>query len=212
MPKQKRTRRDMLVGLGAIAAAGAMGAGDVEAQGPSTSGFSPAMHAEDAWMAALPGKHRIILDVTSPERMPDAIRFVSNFFTGHKSGYGVEESELAIIVCFRHSATPYGYGDAFWAKHGQTIDAKITPPPSGNPYNSGGRTQLTDIATRGVQFMVCGTASRGLATRIAGQGGDVEAVMKEMAASLIPSARIVPAGVIGVTHAQERGFALLYVG
>ena len=72
--------------------------------------------------------------------------------------------------------------------------------------------QLRDAANRGVQFMVCGTASRGLAGRLAGQGGDADGVMKEMAANLIPSARIVPAGVVSVAHAQERGFALLYVG
>jgi hypothetical protein len=59
--------------------------------------------------------------------------------------------------------------------------------------------------------MVCGTASRGLATRIAGQGGDVEAVLKEMGANLISSARIVPAGVVSVVHAQERRFALISV-
>jgi intracellular sulfur oxidation DsrE/DsrF family protein len=33
-----------------------------------------------------------------------------------------------------------------------------------------------------------------------------------MSANLIPNARIVSAGVVGVTHAQEHGFTLLYVG
>ena len=68
------------------------------------------------------------------------------------------------------------------------------------------------LAKRGVQFMVCGTASRGLAGRIAGPGGDVEAILAEMGANLIPSARIVPAGVVAVVHAQERRFALVSVG
>ena len=199
----------MLAGLGSVAAAGALGAQPARAQGAA---FAPALHAEDAWLSAIPGRHRVILDVTSPEHVPDAIRFVGNLYTGHKSGYGVEESDLAILVCFRHSATAYGYADAIWAKHGKTLDGKAEPAPVANPFNTPGRTQLADLAKRGVQFMVCGTASRGLAGRIAGQGGDADAVMKEMAANLIPSARIVPAGVIGVTHAQERGYALLYVG
>ena len=209
MATQKRTRRAMLAGIGSVAAAGALGTQAASAQG---SAFAPLMHPEDAWLSAIPGKHRIILDCTSPEHMPDAIRFVGNLFTGHKSGYGVEESDLAIVVCLRHSATPYGYADAIWSKHGKVIDAKADPVPVANPFNAPGRTQLADLAKRGVHFMVCGTASRGLAGRIAGQGGDADAVMKEMAANLIPAARIVPAGVIGVTHAQERGYALLYVG
>ncbi|MEQ1729534.1 MAG: hypothetical protein ABL982_14255 [Vicinamibacterales bacterium] len=212
MPKQTKTRRDMLTGLGAIAAAGALGTRTVAAQSTPPAAFVPAMHAEDAWMSAMPGKHRIVLDVTSVERVPDAIRFAGNLLNGHKSGYGLDDSDLGIVVCFRHAATPYGYDNAFWAKSGKIIDAEADPVPTGNPYDSGGRTQLTDLTKRGVHFMVCGVASRGLAGRIAGQGGDADAVLKDMTAHLIPNARIVPAGVIGVTHAQERGFSLLYVG
>lgn len=212
MSKHTRSRRALLAGLGAVAA-GAVGSTSANAQGgATTSTFTPTFHTEDAWLAALPGKHRIVLDVTSLEKMPEVVRFVSNLTTGHKSGYGVDAADLAIVVCFRHGATAYGYADAIWSKYGKIINSQATPPPSGNPFNAGGRTQLADMAKQGVQFMVCGTASRGLAGRIAGQGGDADAVMKEMAENLIASARIVPAGVIGVTHAQERGYALLYVG
>jgi intracellular sulfur oxidation DsrE/DsrF family protein len=174
--------------------------------------FTPAFHAEDAWMSAMPGRHRIVLDVTSPEGMPDLVRFVGNLYSQHRSAYGIEEAELAIVACIRHGAVQFGYGNAIWSKYGKTIDANRATPPTGNPYDSGTRMQLSDLAKRGVQFMVCGTASRGLAGRLAGQGGDAETVMKEMAGNLIANARIVPAGVISVTHAQERGFALLYVG
>jgi hypothetical protein len=44
------------------------------------------------------------------------------------------------------------------------------------------------------------------------EGSNADAVYKEMVAGLIPNARIVAAGVVGVVHAQERGFALLHVG
>ena len=162
-------------------------------------------------MSAMKGQHRIVVDVTSPTGVPDAIRFANNLLAGHKNGWGVEESDVAVLVCFRHGATPFGYADAIWSKYGKTMDPKATPAPTANPYNSGEQTQLAALAKRGVQFMVCGTASRGLAGRIAGSGGDVEAVLKEMGANLIPSARIVPAGVVAVVHAQERRFALISV-
>lgn len=212
MTEQKKSRRAMLAGLGAAAAGGAFGS-RAEAQGPAGApAFAPQLHAEDGWMAAMPGRHRVVLDVTSPEGMPDVIRFIGNLYTGHKTGYNLDDADLALLVCLRHGATPFGYGDAVWSKYGKTIDPKAAPAPVGNPFNTGNRMQLADAAKRGVQFMVCGTASRGLAGRLAGQGGDADAVMKELAANLIPSARIVPAGVVSVTHAQERGFALLYVG
>lgn len=213
MAKHIKGRRVMLAGMGAVATAGALGARDAQAQGSSASGpFTPTLHAEDAWMSTMAGKHRVVLDVTTADGVPDGIRFAGNLFTGHKTGYGVDEGDLAIVVCLRHGATAFGYGDAIWAKYGKTMDTRTTPPPTSNPFNSGGRTQLADLAKRGVQFMVCGTASRGLAGRIAGQGGDADAVLKEMVAGLIPSARVVAAGVVGVVHAQERGFTLVSVG
>jgi intracellular sulfur oxidation DsrE/DsrF family protein len=204
-------RRTLITGLGAIAAAGALQARSAEGQTVAAESFTPTLHTQDEWMSAMKGQHRIVLDVTSPAGVPDAIRFAGNLLTGHKNGWGVEESDVAVLVCFRHGATPFGYTDAIWSKYGKTIDPKATPPPSANPYNSGEQVQLAGLAKRGVQFMVCGTASRGLAGRIAGPSGDVEAVLKEMGANLIPSARIVPAGVVAVVHAQERRFALISV-
>jgi intracellular sulfur oxidation DsrE/DsrF family protein len=212
MAKQNmKDRRAMIAGLGAMAAAGTFAARPAEAQGVSSDSFTPTLHSQDEWMSAMKGQHRIVLDVTSPTGVPDAIRFAGNLLTGHKNGWGVEESDVAVLVCFRHGATPFGYTDAIWSKYGKTIDPKTSPPPATNPFNSGEQAQLAALAKRGVQFMVCGTASRGLAGRIAGPGGDVEAVLKEMGANLIPSARIVPAGVVAVVHAQERRFALISV-
>ena len=76
----------------------------------------------------------------------------------------------------------------------------------------GMRNAAIDLdAARAHGVTVCGTASRGLAGRIAGASGDTEAVLKEMGANLIASARIVPSGVVSVVHAQERRFALVTV-
>ncbi len=211
MSSTKKNRRALIAGLGMAATSMTIGARRAAAQG-AASPFTPARHEQDAWISALPGKHRVILDVVSPQGIPDGIRFVGNLFTGNKTPYGLEDAEVAIIMVLRHSATAYGYTDAIWSKYGKSIDGKATPPPSANPFNSAERPQLAGLAKRGVQFMVCGTASRGLAGRIAGQGGDADAVLKEMTANLVPNARIVSAGVVGVTHAQEYGFSYLYVG
>ena len=142
MAKQNmKERRAIITGLGAVAAAGALGAGTVQAQ-ESSDPFRPMLHREDAWMSAMAGKHRIVLDVTSPDGVPDAIRFTGNLLMGHKNWWGVEESDLAIIVCLRHGATAFGYTDAIWSKYGKTIDPRATPPPAANPYNSGERAAL----------------------------------------------------------------------
>jgi hypothetical protein len=156
-------------------------------------------------MSAMPGRHRVVLDVVSPTGVPDGIRFAGNLFTGNKTGYGVEESEMALIMVLRHSATAYGYSDAIWSKYGKSIDAKATPPPVANPFNSGDRMQLSGLAKRGVQFIVCGTASRGLAGRIAGRAAmpTRSRRCRRISSRTRGSCR---RGVVGVTHARTHGF------
>lgn len=203
-------RRRLISGFGVAATAMALGGG-AAAQAPAP--FTPERHDRDSWLGTLKGKHRVVLDVTSPDGVPDAIRFAGNLFTGHQTGYGLSDSDIAIVICFRHGATPFGYANSLWSKHGARLDAKASPAPTANPFDSGDRVQLTPLTKRGVHIMVCGTASRGISRRLVGETGDADAMLREMEQQhLLPNARIVPAGVVGVTHAQEYGYSLLYVG
>jgi len=43
-------------------------------------------------------------------------------------------------------------------------------------------------------------------------GGDADAIYKDFAANLVPNSHIVPAGVVAVNRAQERGYTLIYAG
>ena len=106
-----------------------------------------------------------------------------------------------------------------WAKHGKALtaatsytDPKSSEAPKGNLYNEPGSKPSTKMAKRGVQFGVCDTASHGLSRRIAGPSGDADAIYKEMVASMIPSSRLVVAGVIAVARAQEYGYSVVHVG
>jgi intracellular sulfur oxidation DsrE/DsrF family protein len=82
----------------------------------------------------------------------------------------------------------------------------------GNPFIAPATDGLDALAARGVRFAVCNAASRGTARRLAGQSGDAEAIYTEMVANMIPSSRLVPAGVIALTRAQEYGYSVLHVG
>ncbi len=224
MERRRAGRRSLVKGMGAAAAAVALAgtrAGAQQAAPPAAplSAFTPARHAQDEWLDAVPGKHRVIIDVTSAAGVPEAMGFANNLQTGNKSAYGLEESDLAIIVCLRHSATLFAFTDALWAKYGKAMadvvkysDPKATEPPKVNPYNAPPRNSLDSAAKRKVQFMVCDTASHRYARFLAGPDGNAEAVYKEMAANMIPSSRFVAAGVIGVTRAQEYGYSVLHVG
>ena len=202
--------------MGAAAAAVALGSTGAHAQAPATD-FKPARHEQDAWFDKIPGKHRMVLDVTSPEGVGEALSFATNLFAGNKSGYDLNDADLAMVICLRHFATVFAFTDPVWAKYGKGMadavkyTARASDLPNTNPYNAPPRSAFDALARRGVQFMVCDTASHRFARMLAGSG-DGEAVYKEMAANMIPSSRFVPAGVVGTTRAQEYGYSLLFVG
>lgn len=208
----------MMSGMSAIAAACAFGNRPVSAQ-TAAAPFQPARHPQDEWLDKVPGKHRVVIDATSAKGVPEAIHFAYNIYSGNKSAYGLEEAALGVVIILRHAATAFGYSDAMWAKYGTSFaeaaryaDPKSSESPKVNPFYASPRESIDALAKRGVQFGVCETASRGLSRRIAGAGGDADAAFKEIAASMIPSSRLVVAGVIGVTRAQEYGYSVLHVG
>jgi len=204
--------------MSAVAAAFALGARPASAQ-TAAAPFQPARHPQDEWLDKIPGKHRVVFDVTSSRGVPEALHFANNIYSGNKSMYGLDEADLAVVIILRHSATAFGYADAIWAKHGKDlaaatsyIDPKSSEPPKVNPFNATRIETFNEMAKRGVQFGVCDTASHNLARRLAGPSGDADTIYKEMVATMIPSSRLVVVGVIGVTRAQEYGYSVVHAG
>ncbi len=155
------------------------------------------------------------------------MNFASNLLVTHTDVYKGAETDYAIIVCFRAQAAPLAYSDAIWEKYGKPLSDYVNyqdPQTEANfprsPLNMADRVDLpsrghtlTSNAARGVQYAVCNRATRNLATILAAaSGGSVDEIHRELAGSIGVNARMVPAGVIATTHAQERGFTLLVAG
>jgi intracellular sulfur oxidation DsrE/DsrF family protein len=228
-------RRSFLSRLAAAvtAAGGAFGVGAQSARAQavpagSAKGWQPARHAEDDWLEQVAAQHRLFCDTTTPEGIGLALRFADNYFTANQTGYGVAASDLAVVICLRHRSTPFAYDEAMWAKYGGPISerAEFTDPrtkqaPAINVYRVAGPASmlpnngatLDALIERGVRLAVCQMSTRGYAATIAGKtGGKVDYIYKEITQHLLPNARMVPAGIVAVNRAQERGYSLAYVG
>ena len=103
-------RRSFLSRFGAVfAATGAAvstqiaGAG-AQTQAPST--WQPARHGQDDWLSQLSGVHRFVFDTTTPDGFSNALQYASNYFTASKSGYGLKDEDLALVIVARHNSTP----------------------------------------------------------------------------------------------------------
>ena len=209
-------RRALVAGLGATLAALTTGARPLRAQS-TPRGNGPVRHEQDRWMDELPSKHRIFVDTASRVGGQDGVLFAGNLFNINESAYGVKPADVALIICFRHQSTPYGYNDAMWVKYGEYFSQRLELPkpvtvnpvnPAG-PLEEGART-VTTLTGRGAVIAVCAQATRGMAGRIAtATGGSQEAILKELLANPVRNGRFVPAGVVAATHAQEYGYTLL---
>jgi hypothetical protein len=202
----------------------ALAVGGVATAKPKPARWEPERHDKDDWLEKPSAKHRLVFDTINSDGLAEALAFAGNFIFVNKSEYGLGNNELAVVIIVRHRSTPFGYNDAMWEKYGAAL-APITPvedpktklAPKVNIYDSeeyasllpSRGTTISSLTKQGVLVAVCSVATLGIAHVLAGKvGGDWEAINKELVANLLPNARMVPAGIVAVNRAQERGYTL----
>src|SRR5689334_23016622 len=106
-------RRSFITGLNAgvtSLAAVAIGGAALAQEKPSAGArWEPARHDKDDWMDQIPGKHRLVFDTITEERLRDALLFANNFMIVNRSEYGLENKDLGVIIVVRHLSTSFGY-------------------------------------------------------------------------------------------------------
>ncbi len=190
--------------------------------------FVPARHAEDDWLDQTTAGHRFFYDTMTADACGQALFFARNFFVANASGYNLSDADVAQVICLRHASASFAFTDAMWVKYGDALsvrsgnflDPKTKQAPTVNVYLAASygdalrnvNVTIEQLAKRGVRFAVCGLSTRTTAQLIAQKtGGNVDVVLKELSAHLVPNARIVPAGIVTVSRAQERGYTFAYV-
>lgn len=221
-------RRSLITGVGAAVAGLTLASTTACAQAPARStGFQPARHDLDAWFDRLPGTHRVFIDSATAPGGAEALLFANNLYMARENAYAGEPADFAMVVCFRHFSTPFGYNDAIWAKYGEIFNSVMQFPdpttgaaPKINLMNSTAHTNLQNFGVtvdamraKGAQIAICDAATQFISGVIAGEtGGQADEIHDELVAGAIPNGRFVSAGVVAVTRAQEYGYSLLYAG
>ena len=224
MTQDKSARRSLMAGFGAAVAAFALGSRTASAQAPAGR-FQPARHPQDDWLNTVPGKHRTFIDCATVSGAGEGILYANNLYVANKSGYQLNESDVAVVVCLRHFGTVFAYNDAIWGKYGKAMsdlvqftDPKTKQAPSTNLLNSAdyGMTlpnlgnSIPSVLKRGTQFAVCDMATTFISGQVAtAVKANPQELYKEFVANLIPNSHLVAAGVVAVNRAQESGYTLL---
>ncbi len=215
------------VGMTMAGATLAASASPAQAQSSGSARWQPARHDRDDWMEQLPGKHRLVFDTTTAAGFGAALAYANNFLTANESGYGLKDADGAVIIIARHFATPFAYKDATWAKYSAMLagvtslnDPKTKQPPTFNLYNAAGYPDMANMGTtvdavikRGVHFGVCQMATKFFAGMLAkATGGNEDAIYNDLVANLVPNSHVVPAGIVALSRAQERGYTVAISG
>jgi hypothetical protein len=212
--------------LSSLGAAIAVRPPALPAQSDVTGTWQPARHAEDDWLDQIPGKHRMVFDTTTPDGFGEALLYSNNFLDTNKNAYSLDYSDVALVIVVRHHSTAFAYNDAMWSKYGAVFaqqlkfnDPKTKEPPSLNVYNATGYgamlssvgITLDSVTKRGAHLAVCRLATRNLAGAVSrATGGAADKVNEELIANIVGNARMVPAGIVAVSRAQERGYTFAY--
>ena len=182
------------------------------AQAVERTGWQPERHTQDDWFDQIPGKHRLVFDTTIQAGLSSALTYATNYYNANSSSYGLQNTDLAVVIIARHTSTPFAYNDAIWEKYGVQISDFVDRGKEPSMRNNFGR-QLTTLTGRGAHLAVCQLATRAIAGSIArGVKGNADDIYNEIAANLIPNSHLVPAGIVAVNRAQERGYTLVHGG
>ncbi len=207
------TRLSVALGFGGATAIASEAA---QTQTNTEARWQPARHPEDAWYDKVPGVHRFVFDTISPEGLDRSMGFAGTFMETNKTGYGLNDSDCAVIIIVRNRSTRFGYNDAIWAKYGKQfseqlnnfVDPKTKEVPTVNVHATKGGS-LDRLIQRGVQIAVCQVATRGVASSLArALGGETDTFFKELTENLIPNAHLVPSGILALNRSQEHGYAV----
>ena len=210
------TKRSFLSTVGAritmLGAVAATASPIASAQSPAGGRWQATRHKQDDWLDALPGQHRLVFDTTEPAGMSAALLFSNNYYLANQSGYGLQNSDLAVVIIARHQSTAFAYNEEIWSKYGVPISNFIDrtkEPSKTNIYSK----QLSAAIGRGVHLAVCEMATRALSGVIArAVSANQDDIVKEISANLLPNSHLVAAGIVAVGRAQEHGYALVNAG
>jgi intracellular sulfur oxidation DsrE/DsrF family protein len=186
------------------------------AQSSAPASGGPRRHAQDDWLDQAPTGHRVVFDAWMSDTVGDTLTFASNWFSVNTQQYGLTGGDLAMVIVLRHGSAPFAFATGTWEKYGKLLAANMSandPVAHPIPVTNVHAERLRGLAKQGMRLAVCNLSTRRYARAIAqATSQDADAVYKEITSSPIGPAMFVPAGVVTVTRAQERGYSVVSIG
>lgn len=183
---------------------------------PSSASASVLRSAADdePWMKRLSGSQRVLFH--SHEATGGiAIRWAQTFLDTHKNNYGHTDKDCGVVVGLNGKSIGLMFNDAMWAKY--PIGETLAMPGTKSPAGPTGTNAVAQLLARGVIILVCQNSLRASGQRFLpeAQRGDAAArtaFADEVTKNLLPGVESVPAMIVTLQMAQDRGCRYVYAG
>ena len=203
-------RRSFLMRL--AAAATALGVST-----PAVVGGEPSDHASQAdepWMRRLSGSQRVVFHAHEPTNGL-ALTWARTFLDTHKNTYGHRDEECGVVVALNGKSVGLTFNDALWSRY--PIASTLAMTGTKNPAGPTGSGAIAQLIARGVIVLVCQNSLRASGLRFLPEPQRSDAATRtafaeEVTANLLPGIEIVPAMVVTLQQAQDRGCRYVYAG
>lgn len=218
--------------LGRLAAAGAaLATGGIalpRAARAAATDDSP----HDAWLDKMTGKHKQFFDSPLPSGALPLIH-VRNYLNGYRDAYRLPAADVNAAYSLYFMTVPMAFNDAMWAKYALGAKSEVVDHVSGAPATrnvfsrssvAGGvlgvkgvfpipeDASIEALQARNTAFLLCNNALNFWVAMLAGAGlGTAAAIRTELEANMLPGITIVPAMVVAINRAQDRGFTYMYL-
>jgi intracellular sulfur oxidation DsrE/DsrF family protein len=178
---------------------------------------------DSSWLDQLTAKHKQIFDV-SAYADGGGLFYAKNYFNAHRDAFGTTYPDVQAVLGIHGDAYPIVFSDAIWAKYDLGRRVKAKDPRTGKPALRNVLWQpregeemyeysVNALQPRGAKFILCNNVLRFVTRTLAQESrATYDATRAELIAGLLPNVTVVPAMVVALGLAQERGCAYVYAG
>ncbi len=203
------TRRRFLASLSALGVAVGL-ISPLQAEATAVNDVNAPAAGDDPWLSRLNGKHRVIFH-SHLASDGIALRWAQTFLDTQKSAYGLTDADSSVVVGLNGRAIGLLFNDAIWGKY--PIGETLQMPGSRNANAA----LVAQLVSRGVIILACNNSIRAAGQRFLpeAQRGDAAlrtAFSDEARANLLPGVDVVPAMIVTLQQAQDRGCRYIYGG
>lgn len=222
-------RREFLGSLalgGAALAIGACATGATARQTPAPAPMRPVTKDgpwDNSWLDQLTARHKQVFDIPAYDE-GGGLFYARNYFNAHRDAFGLSYPDVQAVLGIHGPAYPIVFSDAVWEKSRLGRRNKIKDPRTKSwavrnvlwqPREGEEMYEysVNALQARGAKFIFCNNVLRRLTHTFAQEiGSSFDAMRAELIAGLLPNVTVVPAMVVALGMAQERGCSYVYAG